>query len=69
VLNFIWSPIFNSEQILGAGIDILLLWFAIIATIRAFWALRPFAATLLFPYFWWVSFASALNWTIWYLNR
>jgi len=42
---------------------------AILATLAAFWAVRPLAGWLLVPYLAWVSFASALNGAVWRLNR
>jgi tryptophan-rich sensory protein len=48
--------------------DIVLLWIAILATIVAFGRVSSLAATLLVPYLAWVSFATALNWSIWRMN-
>jgi tryptophan-rich sensory protein len=42
---------------------------AIVATLVAFWRISPPAGLLLLPYGLWVSFATALNFTIWRLNR
>ncbi|MEO7064883.1 MAG: tryptophan-rich sensory protein, partial [Dokdonella sp.] len=33
-----------------------------------FWRVRPMAGALLVPYLGWVSFASALNFTVWQMN-
>ena len=41
---------------------------AILATIFAFWRVRPLAGALLVPYLAWVSFATYLNAGIWRLN-
>ncbi len=68
-LNALWSWLFFAWQRGGlAFADILLLWVAIVATLIAFWRIRPLAGALLVPYLSWVSFASALNYSIWQLN-
>jgi len=48
--------------------DITVLWLLIAATIITFWRVRPLAGALLVPYFLWVSFAFALNYSVWQLN-
>ena len=40
----------------------------IIATLIAFWRIRPLAGALLVPYLLWVSFASALSYSVWQRN-
>jgi translocator protein len=69
VLNALWSWLFFAWQLGGmAFIDILLLWVLILATLVAFWRVRPLAGMLLVPYLLWVSFAAFLNYAIWQLN-
>jgi translocator protein len=69
VLNGMWSWIFFGLQRPGlAFAEILVLWLAIVATVVAFGRVRPLAGGLLLPYLAWVSFAAALNGTIWRLN-
>jgi benzodiazapine receptor len=51
------------------AIEVLMLWLSIIATIAAFHRVNTVAAWLLLPYLAWVTFAAALNLTIWRLNR
>lgn len=69
-LNVLWSFIFFGWHQPGlAFIEIVLLWLAIVATIKAFFRLSPLAAWLLVPYLGWVTFASALNYAVWQLNR
>ncbi len=69
-LNLAWSLIFFGKHNIGlAFVDIMLLWFAIIATIITFGRVNMLASWLLTPYLAWVSFASALNFTIWNMNR
>jgi tryptophan-rich sensory protein len=70
VLNGVWSWFFFGLHRPGlAFIDILALWVMILATTLAFWQHRPLAGALLIPYLAWVSFASALNFSIWWINR
>ena len=68
-LNALWSWLFFGWH-LGAlaFADVLLLWALILATLVAFWRIRPLAGALLVPYLLWVSFASALNYSVWQLN-
>ena len=68
-LNAAWTPVFFGLQAPGAALAVIvLLWFAIGATIVAFVRHSRFAAILLVPYMLWVSFAAALNWSIWRLT-
>jgi benzodiazapine receptor len=46
-----------------------MLWGAIVATIAFFYPVSPTAAWLLVPYLAWVSFASALTYSVWRRNR
>lgn len=67
--NALWSWLFFAWH-LGAlaFADIILLWLLILATIIAFWRIRLVAGALLVPYLLWVSFATALNYSVWQLN-
>jgi tryptophan-rich sensory protein len=68
-LNAIWSIIFFGLHRPGfALMDIVLLWIAILITIIAFAKIFKPAAWLLLPYLVWVSFATYLNFAIFYLN-
>jgi len=70
VLNALWSIVFFGSHKLGwALLEIALLWMMILATVIAFWRVRPLAGALLLPYLAWVSFATYLNAGIWRLNR
>lgn len=68
-LNAIWSPAFFGLEspILGL-IVIVPLWVMILVCIRAFFPIDKWASYLLIPYLLWVSFATVLNASIWYLN-
>lgn len=69
VLNAAWTPLFFGLHWPAVAFgEILLLWAAIATTLRAFWSVRRPAGALLLPYLAWVSFASALNFTLWRLN-
>ncbi|MFH1611920.1 MAG: TspO/MBR family protein [bacterium] len=67
--NAIWSPIFFGLKNPGlALISIIIIWILIIALIFKFYKISKLSAYLLVPYFAWVSFATLLNYFIWYLN-
>jgi tryptophan-rich sensory protein len=69
LLNALWTPLFFGLHRPGlAFAEMLLLWLALAATVRAFWQVRPAAGVLLVPYLAWVSFAALLNFTLWRLN-
>lgn len=67
--NALWSWLFFAWHLGGpAFIEVLVLWLLIAANTVAFWRIRPVAGLLLVPYLAWVTFASALNYTVWQLN-
>ncbi len=69
-LNAAWSPLFfGLKNPLAGLLDIIPLWAAILATMISFWKISPLAGVLLVPYWLWVSFATALNFAIWKMNR
>ncbi len=67
--NALWTWLFFAWQkgALAFG-EILVLWALILATVIAFWRVRPLAGALLLPYLAWVSFACALSYSIWQMN-
>ncbi len=68
-LNFAWSFLFFKFHLLGlAFIEIILIWMSILTMIIFFSKINKTAAYLQIPYLIWVSFASVLNGTIWFLN-
>jgi len=70
VLNALWPFLFFGLRSPLAGlIGISILGIAIIFTIRSFLGVSRTAGLLLIPYFLWVSFATGLNLSIWWLNR
>jgi tryptophan-rich sensory protein len=70
ILNVLWSVVFFGlgSPLLGL-IDIVLLWIAILLTIQHGLKVSRTAGLLLLPYIIWVSFAVALNFSLWLLNR
>ncbi|WP_298635328.1 TspO/MBR family protein [uncultured Umboniibacter sp.] len=69
VVNSLWSWVFFAWQ-LGdvAFINIVVLWLFIAVTLVVFWRSSKLAAVLLVPYLLWVSFAGALNLSLWLAN-
>ena len=69
-LNGLWSILFFGMQSPGVAlIEIIALWLAIAATVVLFWRVATVAGALMVPYLLWVSFATVLNASIWWLNR
>lgn len=67
--NALWSWLFFAwHQGRWAFLEIVVLWCLIVATLVAFWRIRPLAGALLLPYIAWVSFAMALAYHVWRLN-
>jgi tryptophan-rich sensory protein len=68
-VNALWSWLFFGWRMGGAAFaDIIVLWILIVLTLRAFWRIKRIAGLLLVPYLLWVSFAMALNYSVWQLN-
>jgi len=69
ILNILWSVAFFGlrSPLLGL-VDIILLWVAILWTIQHCLRVSRMAGLLLLPYLIWVSFAVALNFSLWLLN-
>ncbi|MBL0945141.1 MAG: tryptophan-rich sensory protein [Hydrogenophaga sp.] len=69
VANALWSWLFFGWRLgYWAFADVVLLWLLIAATVAAFFTRHRGAALLLLPYWAWVSFATALTWTVWRAN-
>ena len=67
--NALWSVLFfGFQQYLIAFLWLVVLWFLILAMIKAFSRINPTAARLQIPYLLWVLFAGYLNLGIWLLN-
>ncbi len=68
-LNFLWTPVFfGLKSPLFGLVVIVMLWVAIVQTMKAFAPVSRLASILLLPYLLWVSFATALNAGIAVLN-
>lgn len=69
-LNVLWSWLFfHWHRMDLAFYELLVFWVVILATLLAFWQVRPLAGWLFVPYLLWVTFAGYLNLTLWRLNR
>ena len=69
-LNFWWSILFfKFHLLLISVIEIIVLWALISYMIISFSKVKPVAAYIQIPYLLWVSFATVLNISIWYLNK
>lgn len=69
-LNALWSVLFFGLRSPGlALVEVVLLLGTIAATGLKFWRIDRVAGLLWLPYVAWVSFATLLNATIWWLNR
>jgi tryptophan-rich sensory protein len=70
LLNAGWSAVFfGLHRPDWAFAEVAALWLSIIATITVFAPISLGAALLLLPYVAWVTFAAALNLSIWQMNR
>ena len=70
VLNAAWSWVFFGLRRPGwAAAEIVVLWVAILATTAALLRVSRPAGWLFVPYLLWTSFAAALNFAIWRMNR
>ena len=68
-VNALWSWLFFRWRTCAlAFLDTVLLLLLLVATIAAFWRIRPLAGVLLLPYLGWVGFATALTWAVWRSN-
>ncbi len=69
-LNALWSVLFfGLRNPMLALIEIVLLWLMIYETYIKFGKIDKIAGYLFLPYLAWVSFASILNGSIWWLNK
>ena len=69
-LNALWSFLFfGLQNPFLASIEIILLWLMIFETYKQFKSIDKLAANLLLPYLVWVSYATLLTISVWYLNR
>ena len=70
LLNFLWSFIFFYFNMIGVAlIEISLLWVNIVIMLFLFYKIKPIAAYINIPYLLWVTFASVLNASLYFLNK
>ena len=70
ILNALWSYLFfGLHNLVLATIEVVLLWLMIFETYSQFAKINKTASYLMLPYLAWVSFASVLTASIWWLNR
>jgi tryptophan-rich sensory protein len=68
-LNFLWSPTFFNWHLIGAAFAVIvLLLLCLVLFVMNALKVDGIAAGLFVPYVLWVSFAAALNYTIWTMN-
>lgn len=69
VLNMAWTPLFFGLHQPGwALLELIVLWALVLITGIGFWRVRRLAGVLWIPYFLWLTFATALNFSIWRMN-
>ena len=69
-LNALWSCLFFGLRNPGlALLEVVVFLAVLVAAQIRFWRLDRAAGQLWFPYLAWVSFATVLNGTVWWLNR
>lgn len=68
-LNALWSWFFFEWHRGGVAFaDIVLLWLVVAAMMVSFWQHNRVATVILLPYLAWITFAAALNYSVWKLN-
>ncbi len=65
----LWTPVFFGLKKMGVALVIMLgLWGAVLSMLICYWQLDPLLGILIVPYLFWVSYAAALNFTVWKMN-
>lgn len=68
--NFLWSFLFFRWNLRGSAlVDATLLWGAIILNMYYFYQKSKLSGSLMIPYAGWATYAVALNYATWQLNR
>jgi translocator protein len=68
-LNALWSPAFFGMQSPLLGLVVIVpLWVFILITLQKFYRINSVSAYLMMPYLLWVSFATVLNASLFWLN-
>lgn len=69
VLNVLWSFLFfGAQSLLGASICIIALWGTLLSTTVLFFKINKAAGWMMSPYILWVTFASVLTVTLFFMN-
>ena len=69
-VNFTWSPVFFTGHMIGlAALVIVIMVVLTILFIRLSWNSDRVSSYLMMPYLAWISFATLLNVSLWWLNR
>lgn len=69
-LNVAWTPVFfGLERVFAALVVIVLVWLSVLVMMIVYARRVPLAGVLIAPLLAWVGFATALNASIWWLNR
>jgi translocator protein len=69
-LNLLWTPVFFGAQKIAAALALIVaLWLGVAATISLARKSDTISASLLIPYWLWVSYATYLNAGFFWLNR
>ena len=69
-LNALWSALFFGLRRPDlAFVEVVCLWLSIVVMMVAYYGVDPLSCWLMVPYLLWVTFAGALNFTVWRLNR
>lgn len=70
LVNGIWTPIFFGLHNLALALFVIsLMWLMIAYLVILFSKINKISSWLLVPYLFWVSFATVLNFSFWFLNR
>jgi tryptophan-rich sensory protein len=69
-LNYLWSFLFFRWNLRGTALmDAALLWVTVILNTYYFYQKSKIAGSMMIPYTGWVTYAVALNYAIWEMNR
>lgn len=67
--NALWTWVFFAwHRGALALVEIIVLWILIVITMTLFWRVKPVAGALFVPYLLWVTFATALTYSMWQRN-
>jgi benzodiazapine receptor len=67
--NALWSWLFFAWHLGAVAFaDVVLLVVLVALTVASFWRVRRLAGAMLIPYLCWITFASALTWSVWQAN-